>query len=48
MVKISDPFKGVVGDLQRLGIKRSRLESPGIDGFTQIFVFFDWETISGR
>ena len=26
---LSDPFRKVVGDLQRSGIKRSRLESPG-------------------
>ncbi len=28
MVSLRDPFGKVIGDLQRLGMKRSRLESP--------------------
>ena len=37
MVSSRDPFKGDDSDLQRTGIKRSRLESPG----SQYICFFE-------
>ena len=36
-------WKGWLSDLQRLGMKRSRIESPGFDVFDDCKVSFPWQ-----